>query len=90
MSQYVHKSHNVSVLIYHYVCPTKYRKVAFDNKDVDKVLKDVCLEIENRYEIRFLEIGSDKDHVHFLLVMSESFWIAYHHSSLIYLWQWYF
>ena len=27
----------------------------------------ICEGIENRYEIRFLEIGTDDDHVHFLL-----------------------
>ena len=30
-------------------------------------LKKVCLEISRRYEIVFLEIGVDKDHVHFLI-----------------------
>jgi len=65
-SEYKHKSHNVSVLLYHFVCPAKYRRVVFSKK-VDNTLKDVCLEIEKRYEIRFLEIGTDKDHVHFLI-----------------------
>ena len=37
------------------------------NDEVDQVLKEVCLEIANRYEIDFLEIGVDKDHVHFLV-----------------------
>ncbi|MCX6177912.1 MAG: IS200/IS605 family transposase, partial [Chlorobiales bacterium] len=27
MSDYIHKSHNVSVLLYHFVCPSKYRRV---------------------------------------------------------------
>ena len=31
------------------------------------MLKKVCLEISDRYEIDFLEIGVDKDHVHFLV-----------------------
>ena len=66
MSKYIHKSHNVSVLLYHFVCPAKYRKVVFD-KEVDETLKVVCLEIAKRYEINFLEIGIDKDHVHFLI-----------------------
>jgi putative transposase len=66
MSEYVHKSHNVSVLIYHLVCPAKYRRVIFDNQ-VDAVLKDICLEIAKRYELVFLEIGADKDHGHFLI-----------------------
>ena len=34
---------------------------------VDLVLRDVCLEIAKRYELVFLEIGTDKDHVHFLI-----------------------
>ena len=65
-SEYKHKSHNVSVLLYHIVCPTKYRRLVFDTK-VDDVLKEVCLEISKRYEMNFLEIGTDKDHVHFLI-----------------------
>lgn len=66
MSKYIHKSHNVSVLLYHFVCPAKYRKVVFD-KEVDETLKVICLEIAKRYEINFLEIGIDKDHIHFLI-----------------------
>jgi putative transposase len=66
MSEYVHKSHNVSVLIYHLVCPAKYRRVVFDQQ-VDAVLKEICLEIAKRYELVFLEIGPDPDHVHFLI-----------------------
>ena len=65
-SSYIHKSHNVSVLLYHLVCSAKYRKVIFD-KAVDEQLKSTCLEISKRYEIVFLEIGTDKDHVHFLI-----------------------
>lgn len=66
MSESIHKSHNVSVIIYHFVCPAKYRRVVFEG-DVEKELKSVCEEIEKRYDIRFLEIGIDKDHVHFLI-----------------------
>ncbi|SIR16977.1 REP element-mobilizing transposase RayT [Paenibacillus macquariensis] len=64
MSEYIHKSHNVSVLMYHFVCPAKYRKTVF-SKEVDETLKDVCVEISKRYEIEFFEIGTDKNHVHF-------------------------
>ena len=66
MSELVRKSHNVTVLIYHYVCPAKYRRAIIDPK-VDEIIKEICLEIEKRYEIKFLEIGTDKDHVHFLI-----------------------
>ena len=66
MSRLIRKSHNVSVLVYHFVCPAKYRRAVLDEK-VDQVLRDVCLEIASRYQIEFLEIGTDKDHVHFLV-----------------------
>ena len=66
MSRYIHKSHNVTVLMYHIVCPAKYRKVVFDEK-ADLLLKEICKEIEKRYEIHFLEIGTDRDHVHFFV-----------------------
>ena len=29
MSEYIHKSHNVTVLLYHLVFPAKYRRVVF-------------------------------------------------------------
>ena len=66
MSEYIHKSHNVTILLYHLVCPAKYRRAVFD-KGVDRAISEVCLEIEKRYAIRFIEIGTDKDHVHFLV-----------------------
>jgi putative transposase len=52
--------------MYHIVCPAKYRRAVF-TPPVDQKLKEVCLEISERYEITFLEIGTDKDHVHFLV-----------------------
>ena len=66
MSELVRKSHNVSVLLYHFVCPAKYRRVVIDKK-VDEIIKQTCLEISKRYEIKFIEIGTDGDHVHFLI-----------------------
>lgn len=66
MSEYIHKSHNVSVLMYHIVCPAKYRRAIF-TQEVDDVLQNTCIEISKRYEIIFLEIGIDMDHVHFLV-----------------------
>jgi REP element-mobilizing transposase RayT len=66
VSQFIHKSHNVSVLMYHIVCPAKYRRAVF-TPPVDRKLKEVCLEISKRFEVTFLEIGTDEDHVHFLV-----------------------
>ena len=65
-SKYIHKSYNVSLLLYQIVCPAKYRGVVF-SESVDITLKDICLEISKRYQIYFLEIGTDDDHVHFLV-----------------------
>ena len=65
-SKYTHKSHNVSVLLYDLVFPAKYRRVVF-SESVDTTLKDVCMEISKRYEVYFLETGTDKNHVHFLI-----------------------
>jgi len=48
------------------VFPAKYRRSVFDAA-VDEVVRDVCLEIEKRYQVKFLEIGTDEDHVHFLV-----------------------
>ena len=66
MSEYIHKSHNVTVLMYHLVFSAKYRRVVYD-EDVDEVLKEICLNIERRYEIKFLKIGTNEDHVHFFV-----------------------
>jgi len=66
MSELVKKSHNVSVLMYHYVCPAKYRKVVI-NPRVEEIIKETCIEISKRNEIEFIEIGTDQDHVHFLI-----------------------
>ena len=66
MGDLIRKSHNVSILMYHFVCVAKYRRLVISD-EVDAVLKDVCIEISKRFEIRFLEIGTEGDHVHFLI-----------------------
>ena len=37
------------------------------SEDVEKSLVEVCANIETRFEIHFLEIGADDNHVHFLM-----------------------
>ena len=66
MSEHIHKSHNKSLLMYHFVCPIKYRRTVLD-AEVSESFKGICLEIEERYDIHFLEIGLDGNHVHFLI-----------------------
>jgi len=48
------------------VFPAKYRKKVFSSS-VEETLKHVCEGISERYEIVFLEIGSDTDHVHYMV-----------------------
>ncbi len=66
MDEHIYKSHNKTLLLYHLVFPAKYRRKIFD-EDVDVTLKETCIEISERYEINFVEIGNDKNHVHFLV-----------------------
>jgi putative transposase len=53
--EHIYKSHNKALLLYHLVFPAKYRKKIFD-ENIDKILRDICIEISERYEIVFVEI----------------------------------
>lgn len=66
MSEHIHKSHNKSLLLYHLVCPIKYRRSVLSSV-VETSLIKVCKSISERYEIHFVEIGADENHVHFLI-----------------------
>lgn len=66
MTPSIKRAHSASELIYHLVCPVKYRRKIF-TKTNEETLKEICLELEKRYDLKFLEIGLDKDHVHFLI-----------------------
>jgi putative transposase len=64
--EHIRKRHNVSLIIYHLVCPSKFRREIF-SEGVSMTLKQTCVELGNRYEMTFLEIGTDVNHVHFLI-----------------------
>jgi putative transposase len=66
MSEHIHKRHNKSLLLYHLVCPIKYRRSVL-SATVEASLVSVCEDIMKRFEIIFVEIGCDENHVHFLL-----------------------
>ena len=53
-------------MLYHLVCPTKYRRKVF-TQPVERTLKEVCMEFAPAYDLHFVEIGTDEDHVHFLI-----------------------
>ena len=48
------------------VCPTKYCRDVI-TKQRSQYFKKLCLEISEKYEMHFIEIGTDEDHVHFLI-----------------------
>ena len=66
MSEHIHKRHNKTLLLYHLVFPVKYRRKVISNS-VSETMKETCLEISDRFELNFIEIGTDEDHVHFLV-----------------------
>lgn len=66
MDEHIYKRHNKTLLLYHLVFPVKYRRKVI-NGGISEYIKEVCLEIGERYEIQFVEIGTDEDHVHFLI-----------------------
>ena len=65
-TEHILKSHNKSLLMYQLVCPIKYRRKVL-TKEVEISLKNICIGLEKRYEVSFIEIGADNDHVHFLI-----------------------
>ena len=64
--RHIAKSHNKTCLLYHVVCPIKYRREVLTD-GVVKTLTETCLGIQKRYDIHFIEIGTDGDHAHFLV-----------------------
>ena len=48
------------MILYYLVFPAKYREVVLD-KEIDQELRNVYLEIEARYQMKFLDIGMDKE-----------------------------
>lgn len=64
MDDHIKKRHNKTLLLYHIVFPVKYRKSVI-TKEFSNGLKEICLDISERYEINFIEIGYEENHVHF-------------------------
>lgn len=75
MGKYISKSHNKSMLLYHLVCTIKYRKGVL-TEAVTNTLVNVCMEIEETSDIEFLEIGTDVNHVHFLIQTTPTYSVA--------------
>lgn len=52
--------------MYHLVFPLKYRKKVI-SEESGKTMVEICKGLSERYEIEFIEIGYESDHVHFLV-----------------------
>ncbi|MBN1225211.1 MAG: IS200/IS605 family transposase [Candidatus Aminicenantes bacterium] len=66
MTDHILKKHKKNLLLYHIVFPAKYRRKVF-TEQVEQTLMEICQGISDRYEIHFIEIGADENHVHFLV-----------------------
>jgi len=66
MGEHIKKRHNKTLLLYHFVFPLKYRRSVI-TEEIGESLKEICKGISERYEINFVEIGYESDHVHFLV-----------------------
>ena len=64
--EHIYKRDNKTLLLYHIVLPIKYRREVITDA-IGSSLKGISIEISERYEIIFLEIGYESDHVHFLI-----------------------
>ena len=59
-----HKAYRIK---YHFVFCIKYRKDLFLNENYIETIKKICIDISDRYHVKFETIGFDKDHVHFMI-----------------------
>ena len=65
MGEHITKRHNKTLLLYHLVFVMKYRRSVI-TEEIGEGLKEICLQVSERFEINFIEIGYESDHVHFL------------------------
>ena len=66
MSKLVRRAHKKTNLVYHLVCVVKYRKNVL-TENITNTIVNVCLEIQEKYKIEFVEIGTDINHIHYLI-----------------------
>lgn len=72
MGRYMSKSHNKTLLLYHVVLSVKYRRSVF-TEDVIDTLVNTCMDLEDRTDITFIEIGADGNHIHILMQTTPSY-----------------
>lgn len=52
--------------MYHLVCAIKYRRDVLTD-EVTNTIVNVCLDITDKYGIEFIEVGTDVNHIHYLI-----------------------
>jgi len=75
VGEYISKSHNKSLLLYHVVISVKYRRSLL-TEDVVDTLVNTCMDLQERTDITFIEIGADGNHIHLLIQTTPSYSLA--------------
>lgn len=75
MGEHIFKRHNKTLLLYHLVFPLKYRRSLITD-EIGEGLKEICIEISERYEVHFIEISYESDYVHFLVQSVPSYSVS--------------
>ena len=66
-SEYLHKAHSISNLVYLFICPTKYCRIIFTDL-VGEFFVQICMGMEEHYDwIESIDIRKDKNRVPFLI-----------------------
>ena len=65
--------HSAYQIHYHFVTPVKYRKAIIGRAERELSLVEISKEIEERYELKFEQIGIDTNHVHYLVSAAPKF-----------------
>ena len=60
-------SHSVYTLTYHHVCCVKYRRKIFDSEDIMTRLKEINIEVSEKFDVEVLNQETDLDHIHMLV-----------------------
>ena len=75
MGEHIFNRHNKTLLMNHLVFPLKYRKFVI-NEEIAEGLKEICVAISERYEVHFIEIGYESNHVHCLVQSVPSYCVS--------------
>ena len=57
-------SHSVYTLTYHHACCVKYRWKIFDFEDIITRLKEINIEVSEKFDVEVLNQETDLDHIH--------------------------